>query len=133
MAENTPMAFSPGMPRNIGRPAPVPMNTASNPWSMSWSMVSVLPITWSVWMVTPSRLRPLISYWTISLGRRNWGMPYMSTPPARCRASNMTTSWPQRAISPATVMPAGPAPTTATRLPVGAALTGSGTPPCLRA
>ena len=31
LAENTPMAFSPGMPRNTGRPAPVAMNTASNP------------------------------------------------------------------------------------------------------
>ena len=59
-------------------------------------------------------------------------MPYTSTPPAWCSASKIVTSWPCRIRSPATVSPAGPAPTTATFLPVGAALGGIKRLPCSR-
>ncbi len=45
-------------------------------------------------------------------------MPYISTPPAVCRDSNMVTSCPKRASSAAAVSPAGPAPTTAAFLPL---------------
>ena len=37
-------------------------------------------------ILTPSSLSPSTSFWTMDLGRRNSGMPYTSTPPARCRA-----------------------------------------------
>ncbi len=72
---------------NMGRPAPEPMNTASLPISNSSSMVIVLPITTFVSTSTPISLRPSISWRTISLGRRNSGMPYTRTPPGVCSAS----------------------------------------------
>ena len=91
LAEYTPFRLSPGMPMNRGRPAPEPMNTASLPISNSSSMVIVLPMTTLVSMSTPSSFRPSISWRTISLGRRNSGMPYTSTPPAVCSASYTVT------------------------------------------
>ena len=87
MAEYTPLRLSPGMPMKRGRPAPEAMYTASKPISNSSSMVSTLPMTMLVRISTPMALRPSISLRTISLGRRNSGMPYTSTPPARCSAS----------------------------------------------
>ena len=78
---------------NLGRPAPEPMNTASKPnSSFSSSMVMARPMTIFVSTFTPSSLRVSTSFWTMDLGRRNSGMPYTSTPPARCRASNTVTS-----------------------------------------
>ncbi len=59
-------------------------------------------------------------------------MPYISTPPGSCSASKIVTSWPARTRSPATVSPAGPAPTTATRFPVGGAAPGISTLPVTR-
>ena len=110
----------------MGRPAPEPINTASKPYSScSSSMVMVRPITVSVAMVTPKALRPSTSFCTIALGRRNSGMPYTSTPPARCSASNTVTSYPMRARSPAQVRPAGPEPTTATLCPLDLGFSGS--------
>ena len=77
---------------NRGRPAPEAMYTASKPYSpISSSMVSTLPMTMLVSMSTPSARRPSISVWTMSLGRRNSGMPYIKTPPATCRASKIVT------------------------------------------
>ncbi len=55
------------------------------------------------------------------MGSLNSGMPYISTPPAACRASNMVTLCPSLARSAAQVSPAGPEPITATFLPVGGA------------
>ena len=46
-------------------------------------------------------------------------MPWFSMPPGRTCFSSTVTAWPQRASSRATVRPATPPPTTATRLPVG--------------
>ena len=78
---------------NMGSPAPEPMNTASKPCSsISSSMEMVRPMTVSVAMVTPMAFNPSTSFWTMALGRRNSGMPYTSTPPARWRASNTVTS-----------------------------------------
>ena len=69
---------------------------------------------------------------TMAFGKRNSGMPYTSTPPALWKASNSTTSWPARRTSAATVMPAGPLPTTATFLPVAGATTGGAAAPWAR-
>ena len=78
---------------NLGNPAPEPMNTASKPISsFSSSMVMQRPTTMLVSIFTPSSLRVSTSFCTMDLGRRNSGMPYTSTPPARCRASKTVTS-----------------------------------------
>ena len=50
----------------------------------------------------------------MSRGSRNAGMPYWSTPPTTCSASNTVTSQPYRTRSAATASPAGPEPTMAT-------------------
>ncbi len=55
-------------------------------------------------------------------------MPYSLSPPDLARASNRDTSWPSTASRCAQASPAGPAPTTATRLPVGAARSNGCTP-----
>ena len=55
-------------------------------------------------------------------------MPNSLSPPPLARASISTTSWPSIASRCAQASPAGPAPTTATRLPLGAAR-GNGCPP----
>jgi hypothetical protein len=61
---------------NMGRPAPEPMNTASNLYSsINSSMETVRPTTVSVAMVTPRAFSPSTSFWTMALGRRNSGMP----------------------------------------------------------
>ena len=69
------------------------MNTASKPYSsFSSSMVMQRPMTILVSTFTPSSLSVSTSFCTMDLGRRNSGMPYTSTPPARWRASNTVTS-----------------------------------------
>ena len=116
----------PGMSMNMGRPAPEPINTASKPCSsINSSTVMVRPTTVSVAIVTPSAFKPSTSFCTMALGRRNSGMPYTSTPPARCSASKTVTSYPLRARSPAQVRPEGPEPTTATRWPLEAGFSGA--------
>ena len=119
LAENTSLAFSPGIPMNLGRPAPEPINTASKPSSSSnWSIVIDLPITTLVSILTPNFLTFSTSWaTTVDLGRRNSGIPYTNTPPASCKASNIVTSYPIFARSPAHVSPEGPEPITATFLP----------------
>ena len=47
-----------------------------------------------------------------------FGMPYISRPPIRPARSNTVTTWPGRLSWSAAARPAGPEPTTATRLPV---------------
>ena len=119
LAENTPLEFSPGIPINLGRPAPEPMNTASKP--SSWiraSMVTDFPTTTLVSIFTPRAFTFSISSATTAFfGRRNSGMPYTNTPPGSWRASKMVTSYPIFARSPAQVRPAGPEPMTATFFP----------------
>ena len=105
---------------NIGSPAPEPMNTASKPSSSSSSsMVTDLPMMTSVSILTPNFLTLSISGCTTpSFGRRNSGIPYVSTPPGSWRASKIVTSYPIFAKSPAHVTPEGPEPITATFLPL---------------
>ena len=116
MAENTPLAFSPGIPINFGSPAPEPINTALNPSSfIISSIVIVLPTITFVSILTPNFLILSISALTTSsLGSLNSGIPYTSTPPGSWSASNMVTSYPFLAKSPAQVSPAGPDPIIAT-------------------
>ena len=66
---------------------------------------------------TPSEHITWRYFCTSERGRRNSGMPYSSTPPISGRCSNTVTAQPSWAILIATVMPAGPEPTTATFLP----------------
>ena len=55
---------------------------------------------------------------TVSLGSFMQGMPYMSRPPGLSAFSKTVTSWPFCVSCQAQARPAGPEPTTATRLPV---------------
>ncbi len=67
---------------NVGVPAPVARNTAENPHSPSISStVAVRPTTKFVVISTPSALIRSVSTSRISFGRRNSGIPYLSTPP----------------------------------------------------
>ena len=82
------MAFSPGMFMKLGSPAPEPTKIPLKPSFSSCSTLMVLPTMTSVWKCTPILARFSISTSTILLGRRNSGMPYFSTPPISCSASN---------------------------------------------
>ena len=77
LAENTPFACSPGIPINLGSPAPEPINTASNPSSaISSSILTDLPMTTLVSILTPNALTFSTSAaTTLSFGRRNSGIP----------------------------------------------------------
>ncbi len=97
----------------------MPRNTASKPFFRSSSTWTSLPTTESSSKVTPRLLTYSTSDRTISLGRRNSGIPYIRTPPASWSASKTVTWWPILARSAAAVIPAGPAPTTATLFPLG--------------
>ena len=88
----TPIRFSPGIFMNRGRPAPEATKIPTKPCSCRSSILSVLPMIVSVRKVTPSRRRPSISTSTILFGKRNSGIPYFSTPPISCSASNTVTS-----------------------------------------
>ena len=75
-AEYTPFKFSPGMFMNFGRPAPLPMNTASKPYSLTNSSIVIeRPITMLVSTLTPKATKPSISFCTIDFGKRNSGIP----------------------------------------------------------
>ena len=71
-----------------------PINTASNlSSSINESIVTVLPTTTLVSILTPSFLIFSISdFTTSSFGNLNSGIPYTKTPPASCKASNIVTS-----------------------------------------
>ena len=88
----TPLRFSPGIPMNRGKPAPLPTNMPKNPSSWRSWMLRVLPMMVSVWKVTPKARKPSISLSTMRLGKRNSGIPYLSTPPISCKASKTVTS-----------------------------------------
>ena len=132
-AEKTPLKFSPGIPMNLGRPAPEPTNTAANPSSSRReSIVTVLPAITFVSIFTPRAFTDSISAaTTLSFGRRNSGIPYSSTPPGRWRASKIVTSYPSFARSDAHARPAGPLPITAILWPFAGAISGF-TPPFSR-
>ena len=84
-------------------------------------MVTVRPTMVSVSNRTPSAFTFSISRaTTLSFGRRNSGMPYCSTPPSLCSASNTVTSYPILARSAAHANPEGPLPITATLCPLEA-------------
>lgn len=80
--------FSPGIPMKLGRPAPEPTNIPLKPAASSCSTEIVLPTMQSVWKCTPIRRRLSISTSTMRFGSLNSGMPYFSTPPISCKASN---------------------------------------------
>ena len=69
---------------------------------------------------TPARSTSATSWAVISRACRHGTMPYAASPPAFARASKIVTSMPCACSSAAQARPAGPAPTTATRLPIGA-------------
>ena len=109
--------FSPGMFIKLGSPAPEATKIPLKPSSSNCSTLIVFPTMQSLMNVTPILARFSISTSTILLGRRNSGIPYFSTPPISCSASNTVTSYPYLAISPAKDSPAGPEPITATLIP----------------
>ena len=122
LAETTPLSASPGMPMNFGLPAPVPTNAASKPHlgqqlrdreELADDRVQLEPHAASDSSASTSMS-------IVSLGRRNSGMPYLSTPPATCSASKTVTSTPPRPGRRRRPARRDPNPTTATRLPVGA-------------
>src|SRR5208337_3311640 len=117
LAEYTPFRCSPGMFRNTGNPAPVATKTASYPSSSNNSSIdTVFPTTTFVSNSTPIfRIVSICSRITC-FGKRNSGIPYTSTPPISCSASNTCTWWPLWIKSPAALNPAGPLPTIATFL-----------------
>ena len=86
------MEFSPGMFMNRGSPAPDATKKPLNPCSFKSSMLMVLPTMQSFTNVTPIFERLSISTSTILLGSLKPGMPYFSTPPISCNASNTVTS-----------------------------------------
>ena len=77
LAEKTPLAFSPLIPMNFGRPAPEPIKTALNPsFSINSSMSTVFPTTTLFSILTPSFFISSISYLTTSFfGNLNSGIP----------------------------------------------------------
>ena len=117
--------FSPGIFIKLGRPAPEATNIPLKPSSFRSSILIVFPTIQSLIKLTPILARLSISTSTILLGRRNSGIPYFSTPPISCNASNTVTSYPYFAISPANDNPAGPEPITATLIPFFSAMTGT--------
>ena len=128
----TPVAFSPGIPIKLGKPAPEATKTPQKPSASNCFTSSVLPTIQSFIKCTPNCFRFSISWSTMALGRRNSGIPYFRTPPISCKASKTVTSYPCFTISPANDKPAGPEPTTATFFPFLAALTGATTTACSR-
>ena len=75
------MEFSPEIPMKLGSPAPEATNIPLKPSSFNCSTLIVLPTIQSLMKVTPILDRLSISTSTILLGRRNSGIPYLSTPP----------------------------------------------------
>ncbi len=76
-AENTPLLTSPGIPINIGRPAPEPINTASNP-SFSISSIDCSGFTDDNVCFNFNAKRFYVFnlfFTTLSFGRRNSGIP----------------------------------------------------------
>ncbi len=115
MAWRTESSSAPGRSRRRGLPVPVPMKMASKPRSKRSSTVRSGPMVVPQVMRTPSWRIFCTSPRTTALGRRYSGMPNISTPPGSGSISNISTSKPRRASTPATVRPAGPEPITATR------------------
>ena len=104
----------------VGYPAPVPMNTAWKPISVSRSStVNSRPTSVLHSNLIPSCRSFSISASITSFGRRKSGIPYLRTPPGSWKTSYTVTSHPAFAMSAAQAMPAGPEPTIATRKPLG--------------
>ena len=82
---------------------------------------SSLRPTWTeVTNRTPSFFKRFTRRWTTPLASFMPGIPYISSPPIRSDRSKTVTSWPTLFSCAAALRPAGPEPTTATRLPVRA-------------
>ena len=114
------MCSSPGMPRPGEPPSPTARNTASNR-SSSQSGETSRPASMPSSIFTPIRAIISTSASATGTGSRSAMIPYVDRPPQRLRLSKIVTAWPRRRSSPAHDNPAGPAPTTAMRRPVGCA------------
>ena len=77
-----------------------------------------LPISVEVTKRIPSSAMSWTRRSTTPLSSFMLGMPYMSRPPMRSARSKTVTAWPAWLSWAAQARPAGPEPTTATRLPV---------------
>ena len=120
LAESTPLRNSPGIFINRGVPAPVPINTESKPISsIICSMVNKRPTSVLHSISTPSFAKASISALITVSGKRNSGIPYLSTPPGLWKASYTVTSQPALAMSAAQAIPAGPDPTMPILKPLG--------------
>ena len=117
MAKWIPWRSLPGTGRSRGFSEPPVSTTASNSSirrvagtsTPTWELVRNSTPSARIWAMRRS-IRVLSSLKS--------GMPYRSSPPMRSSFSRITTAWPARASCCAHAMPAGPDPTTATRLPV---------------
>mmetsp|Transcript_24639 Transcript_24639/g.63137 ORF Transcript_24639/g.63137 Transcript_24639/m.63137 type:complete len:246 (-) Transcript_24639:1782-2519(-) len=118
IAKWTPLRSRPGTGRSRGLVAPAASTTASAP-PMS-SLASTLPPTAALSTKrTPSAAISSTRRCTTStLSVFMLGTPYIMSPPARSARSYTVTSWPALLSWSAAARPAGPLPTTATRLPV---------------
>jgi hypothetical protein len=92
-------------------------STASLAARISWMSV-VTPTCELATNSTPSSVSSSIRRSTIALSSFIAGMPYIMRPPKRSSRSCTLTWWPRRLSRAAAARPAGPEPTTATRLPL---------------
>src|SRR5438093_317738 len=117
IAKWMPTSSRPGTGRSRGWQAP-PARTSASKTSRSSATGTLTPTLALVAKLTPS--------FSMSVRRRsrkrfsilNSGMPYRRSPPIRSARSKTVTAWPARLHCCAHASPAGPEPTTATRLPV---------------
>ncbi len=110
----------------------MPMNTASYS-SSNCSMVTSLPISVFRRNSMPMPLKTSRRRDSTCFSSLNSGMPKVSRPPISGLRSNTTGVTPLRTSTSAQPRPAGPAPITATRLPVGLTLDMSGRQPMAKA
>ena len=116
-ARRTPSSSTPSTRRSRLLCAPMATKTALYPSVRKSANVKSRPIAAFTLRSTPRLRIALISSRMSSLGSRYSGMPSLSIPPATDWASKTVTSYPRSARSCAQESPAGPAPTTATRMP----------------
>src|SRR5660398_280881 len=90
-ADMTLRRCSPGTFMKRGRPAPVPTKIFQKPASRRSCSVAVLPTTKFMTNLPPRRRIFSTTSSMRSLGSRNSGMPYRSTPPSWWNASNTVT------------------------------------------
>ena len=117
IAKWTPLRSLPGTGRSRAAVAPAARTIASKDrrrYAAETSTPALTPV---------SKTTPSARIWSSRRSMTHFsslksGMPYRRSPPIRSDFSKTTTSWPLRASCWAAGSPAGPDPTTATRLPV---------------